>query len=34
VNDDALQGLPEAERGRFRAQLEAMIRAMDGQARG
>jgi MarR family transcriptional regulator for hemolysin len=33
VNVDALDGLPAAERGRFRTQLEAMIRAMDDKAR-
>ena len=34
VNTDALRGLPEGERRRFRQQLETMIRAMDEQARG
>ena len=29
VNEDALRGLPEGERRRFREQLETMIRAMD-----
>lgn len=33
VNADALRGLPEQERRRFRAQLETMIRAMDDQTR-
>jgi DNA-binding MarR family transcriptional regulator len=33
VNDDALRGLPEGERRRFRAQLETMIRTMDQKAR-
>jgi DNA-binding MarR family transcriptional regulator len=34
VNEDALRGLPESERRRFRAQLETMIRAMDELPRG
>ena len=34
VNEDALEGLPKSERVRFRAQLEAMIRAMDEKTRG
>jgi DNA-binding MarR family transcriptional regulator len=34
VNEDALEGLPVSERARFRAQLEAMIRAMDEKTRG
>jgi DNA-binding MarR family transcriptional regulator len=33
VNDDALEGLPVNERARFRALLEAMIRAMDEKTR-
>jgi len=34
VNSEALEGLPEGERQRFRRQLEAMIRAMDEKPRG
>ena len=34
VNEEALEGLPLSERTRFRAQLEAMIRAMDEKADG
>jgi len=33
VNEDALDGLAVGERARFRAQLEAMIRAMDDKTR-
>ncbi len=33
INEDALEGLAVNERARFRAQLEAMIRAMDEKTR-